>query len=182
MYKLVLSPAHCRQHEDYLRHRRKIDAAALRFKARNPASLPSWPSPLTKREKERIVQELSGQLEPVFRFCIAETDPTVGSIQLCVAGYYRKSLQEMLSHRRTKALVMPRMVSMYLSKKLTTHSLPEIGRRYNDRDHTTVLFAVRKIAQLVGDSSITQHPRTKPVAVDGTLCKDIELIRCALGQ
>lgn len=179
MYKLVLSPAHYRQHEDYLRHRRKIDAAALRFQVRSPMD---WPPPLTKREKERIVQELSRQLKPVFRFCIAETDPTVGTIQLCVAGYYRKSLQEMLSHRRTKDIVLPRMVSMYLSKKLTSHSLPEIGRRHNDRDHTIVLFAVRKIAQLVGDSSISQHSRTKPVAVDRVLCKDIALIRCALGQ
>jgi chromosomal replication initiator protein len=59
-----------------------------------------------------------------------------------------------LSSRRTANVVRPRQVAMYLAKPLTLRSLPEIGRRFGGRDHTTVLHAVRKIEGLVGDDAM----------------------------
>jgi chromosomal replication initiator protein len=59
-----------------------------------------------------------------------------------------------LSSRRTANVVRPRQVAMYLSKVMTPRSLPEIGRRFGGRDHTTVLHAVRKIEGLVGNDTM----------------------------
>jgi len=59
----------------------------------------------------------------------------------------------LLSSRRTANVVRPRQVAMYLAKILTLRSLPEIGRRFGGRDHTTVLHAVRKIESLAGNDN-----------------------------
>ncbi len=66
-------------------------------------------------------------------------------------GQYNVSRSDLLSSRRTANVVRPRQVAMYLAKTLTLRSLPEIGRRFGGRDHTTVLHAVRKIEGLVGN-------------------------------
>ena len=55
---------------------------------------------------------------------------------------------DMLSARRSRAVARPRQIAMYLSKQLTTRSLPEIGRKFGGRDHTTVIHAVRKVESL----------------------------------
>lgn len=73
--------------------------------------------------------------------------PTIGAIQRAVIAYYKIERADLLSVRRTKALVLARHVGMYLAKMLTLRTLPEIGRRFG-RDHTSILFAVQKIAQL----------------------------------
>ncbi len=66
---------------------------------------------------------------------------------------YNVSRADLLSSRRTANVVRPRQVAMYLAKVLTLRSLPEIGRRFGGRDHTTVLHAVRKIENLAGNDS-----------------------------
>ena len=58
------------------------------------------------------------------------------------------SLNDMLSQRRSRPLARPRQLAMYLAKKMTTRSLPEIGRRFANRDHTTVIHAVKTITRL----------------------------------
>ena len=64
----------------------------------------------------------------------------------------------MLSQRRSRPLARPRQIAMYLAKKLTTRSLPEIGRKFANRDHTTVIHAVKKINQLMQeDESIKRN-------------------------
>ena len=68
-----------------------------------------------------------------------------------VARQYNVSRADLLSSRRTANVVRPRQVAMYLAKTLTLRSLPEIGRRFGGRDHTTVLHAVRKIENLVSN-------------------------------
>ncbi len=73
---------------------------------------------------------------------------TVDEIQRAVAEYYNLRLSELLSARRSRNIARPRQVAMYLAKQLTERSLPEIGRRFGGRDHTTVIHAVRKIAEL----------------------------------
>jgi len=73
---------------------------------------------------------------------------TIEEIQRRVAEYYNVRLADMLSARRARAVARPRQVAMWLSKQLTTRSLPEIGRKFGGRDHTTVIHAVRKIDEL----------------------------------
>ena len=74
----------------------------------------------------------------------------IEDIQKLVANHYNVSRADILSSRRTATVVRPRQIAMYLSKALTLRSLPEIGRRFGGRDHTTVLHAVRKIEALSG--------------------------------
>ena len=73
---------------------------------------------------------------------------TVDKIQNIVSRYYNITLTDMLSQRRSRPLARPRQIAMYLSKKMTTRSLPEIGRRFANRDHTTVIHAVKTISKL----------------------------------
>ncbi|MFG1416769.1 chromosomal replication initiator protein DnaA [Xanthobacter sp. V0B-10] len=78
----------------------------------------------------------------------------VDDILRIVAKHYNVSRADLLSQRRTANVVKPRQVAMYLAKTLTLRSLPEIGRRFGGRDHTTVLHAVRKIDRLVGTDRV----------------------------
>ncbi len=73
----------------------------------------------------------------------------IEDIQRIVARHYNVSRQELVSNRRTRVIVKPRQIAMYLAKALTPRSFPEIGRRFGGRDHTTVLHAVRKIEELI---------------------------------
>ena len=81
----------------------------------------------------------------------------VESIQNIVATYFNLNIQEMLSARRSRSLARPRQIAMYLAKQYTTNSLPEIGRKFSNRDHTTVIHAVKKIDDLIKkDNEIKQ--------------------------
>ena len=73
---------------------------------------------------------------------------TVDKIQNVVSNYFNIPLSDMLSQRRSRPLARPRQLAMYLAKKMTTRSLPEIGRRFANRDHTTVIHAVKTITRL----------------------------------
>ena len=97
----------------------------------------------------RITVELAGEvLEDLF-----PADEGVLSIDLIqgeVCRYYSVSLQELTGDKRTRRIVGPRQVAMYLSRELTDASLPAIGRAYGGRDHTTVMYAVQKVARQMG--------------------------------
>ncbi len=73
---------------------------------------------------------------------------SIDEIQSRVSDHYRIRKAEMTSARRAREVARPRQVAMYLSKQLTPRSLPEIGRRFGGRDHTTVIHAVRQIEKL----------------------------------
>lgn len=73
---------------------------------------------------------------------------TIDNIQKQTANYYNIKLSDLLSKKRTRSLARPRQMAMYLSKELTDKSLPEIGEAFGGRDHTTVLYAHKKIKQL----------------------------------
>jgi chromosomal replication initiator protein len=88
---------------------------------------------------------------------------TIDEIQRKVAEHFNIKLGEMTSDRRARAVARPRQVAMYLAKQLTMRSLPQIGRKFGGRDHTTVMHAVRKIEELT---------RTDP-----SLAEDVELLR-----
>jgi chromosomal replication initiator protein len=82
----------------------------------------------------------------------------VESIQNLVASYFNLNIQEMLSPRRSRSLARPRQIAMYLAKQYTTNSLPDIGRKFSNRDHTTVIHAVKKIDELIKkDNEIKQN-------------------------
>jgi len=99
--------------------------------------------PVTLEMAEREVRDLIRPQEP--------KRVKIEDIQRVVARQYNVSRSDLLSSRRTANVVRPRQVAMYLAKTLTLRSLPEIGRRFGGRDHTTVLHAVRKIEGLVGN-------------------------------
>ena len=73
---------------------------------------------------------------------------SIENIQKTVAEYYKMRVSDLLSKRRNRSVARPRQVAMALSKELTSHSLPEIGEAFGGRDHTTVIHACRKIAEL----------------------------------
>ncbi len=79
---------------------------------------------------------------------IYENKVTIDSIQTIVCKYFKISKNEMLSSRRSRYLVRPRQTAIYLSKMLTSKSLPEIGRSFSNRDHTTVIHSVKTIEKL----------------------------------
>ena len=88
---------------------------------------------------------------------------TIEEIQKRVAEHYSIRLADMSSPRRARAVARPRQVAMYLSKQLTSRSLPEIGRKFGNRDHTTVMHAVSKIGELM--------------ALEASFAEDVELLR-----
>ncbi|MDA1100791.1 MAG: chromosomal replication initiator protein DnaA [Proteobacteria bacterium] len=88
---------------------------------------------------------------------------TIEEIQKKVAQHFNIRLADMHSARRARAVARPRQVAMYLAKQLTTRSLPEIGRKFGGRDHTTVMHAVKRIEELR--------------QTDATLAEDIDLLR-----
>jgi chromosomal replication initiator protein len=79
---------------------------------------------------------------------IYENKVTIDNIQIIVCKYFKISKNEMLSPRRSRYLVRPRQTAIYLAKMLTSKSLPEIGRSFSNRDHTTVIHSVKTIEKL----------------------------------
>ena len=92
----------------------------------------------TINDCKNILKDLFSQIKVI----------TVDKIQNVVSNYFNISLNDMLSQRRSRPLARPRQLAMYLAKKMTTRSLPEIGRRFANRDHTTVIHAVKTITRL----------------------------------
>jgi len=88
---------------------------------------------------------------------------TIDEIIRKVADHYNIRMTDMLSPRRVRTIARPRQVAMFLAKRLTSKSLPEIGRRFGGRDHTTVIHAVKKIEELR--------------AIDNQISEDVELLR-----
>ncbi len=88
---------------------------------------------------------------------------TIDEIQKRVAEHYHMRLGDMSSARRARAVARPRQVAMYLAKQLTSRSLPEIGKRFGNRDHTTVMHAVSRVTELIG--------------ADAGFAEDVELLR-----
>ena len=116
--------------------------------------------PVTLEMAEREVRDLIRPQEPK-RIKIED-------IQRVVARQYNVSRSDLLSSRRTANVVRPRQVAMYLAKTLTLRSLPEIGRRFGGRDHTTVLHAVRKIEALVAkDTALSEEVEIAEAAAAG---------------
>jgi chromosomal replication initiator protein len=117
-------------------------------------------APLTVEAAEIAIRDLIRAHEP--------KRVKIDDIQKLVANHYNVSRADILSSRRTAVVVKPRQVAMFLAKTLTMRSLPEIGRRFGGRDHTTVLHAVRKIEALCAN--------------DGTLRDELDLLKRMLQE
>jgi chromosomal replication initiator protein len=130
---------------------RDLDGALNRLVCRAEFS----DAPMTLEVAEMAISDLVGMREP--------RRIRIEDIQKVVAGHYNVSKHDLLSARRTRAIVRPRQIAMYLAKTMTPRSFPEIGKRFGGRDHTTVLHAVRKVEELAAD--------------DETLAQEIELLK-----
>jgi chromosomal replication initiator protein len=121
---------------------RDLDGAVTRLLAHNQLSN----RPVTVELADEVIRDL-----------VRPSDPRrirVEDILRIVAKHYGVSRSDLLSSRRTANVVRPRQIAMYLAKTLTLRSLPEIGRRFGGRDHTTVLHAVRKIDGCVANDKV----------------------------
>lgn len=130
---------------------RDLDGALNRLVCRAEFS----DAPMTMEIAEMAIADLVGTREP--------RRIRIEDIQKVVATHYNVSKQDLLSARRTRAIVRPRQIAMYLAKTMTPRSFPEIGKRFGGRDHTTVLHAVRKVEELA--------------AADEVLAQEIELLK-----
>jgi chromosomal replication initiator protein len=135
---------------------RDLDGALNRLLAHNKLT----GHPVTVEMAERAVRDLVRPQDP--------KRVKIEDIQRMVARQYNVSRADLLSSRRTANVVRPRQIAMYLAKALTLRSLPEIGRRFGGRDHTTVLHAVRKIETLASS--------------DSALAEEIELLKRLLQE
>ena len=164
-----------------------LAARATNGKAGHDGGTMNVPQPVLEFLAQRIVsnvRELEGALNRVIAYAsfvgrpvslemaqdvlrdllrASERRVTIDEIQRRVAEYFNVKMGDMLSARRARSVARPRQIAMYLSKQLTTRSLPEIGRKFGGRDHTTVIHAVRKIEQL----------REEDAALD----EDVDLLR-----
>ncbi|WP_291397145.1 chromosomal replication initiator protein DnaA [Devosia sp.] len=137
-------------------HGRDLDGAVNRLLAANQLTK----EPITVALAERTLADLVRQRDA--------RRVRIEDILRIVSRHYKVPRNDLLSSRRSRDVVRPRQIAMYLAKALTSRSLPEIGRRFGGRDHTTVLHSVRKVEQMIKD--------------DGELAQEIELLKRMLEE
>jgi chromosomal replication initiation ATPase DnaA len=143
-------------------HRQFARKIAARAVPDTPINLKPLPEDTEEAEAARIEEwverqeEIHKPIDPWFSIVqvtdgpeIKPATPKVAEIQQLTAQYYRISRADLISSRRTANIVMPRQVACFLSKMLTPSSFPDIGRRFGNRDHTTILHAFKKISNLI---------------------------------
>ena len=137
-------------------HGRDLDGAVNRLLAANQLTK----EPITVSLAERTLADLVRSRDA--------RRVRIEDILRIVSRHYKVPRNDLLSSRRSRDVVRPRQIAMYLAKALTSRSLPEIGRRFGGRDHTTVLHSVRKVEQMMKD--------------DGDLAQEIELLKRMLEE
>lgn len=137
-------------------HGRDLDGAVNRLVAANQLTGEAITVPLAEKTLADLIRTRESR-----RVRIEE-------ILKIVSRHFKVPRNDLLSSRRSRDVVRPRQIAMYLAKSLTSRSLPEIGRRFGGRDHTTVLHSVRKVEQLMKD--------------DGDLCQEVELLKRMLEE
>ncbi len=137
-------------------HGRDLDGAVNRLVAANQLTNEAITVPLAEKTLADLIRKRE---TPRVR---------IDDILKIVSRHFKIPRTDILSSRRSRDVVRPRQIAMYLAKSLTSRSLPEIGRQFGGRDHTTVLHSVRKVEQLMRD--------------DGDLCQEIELLKRMLSD
>lgn len=118
---------------------RELEGAIIRVRAAYRLTN----EPITVERAEFIVRDLMSSAEP--------RRIKIDDILKMITKHFGVNRSDLLSSRRNRSIVRPRQIGMYLAKNLTSRSLPEIGRRFGNRDHTTVLHAIRKVEELMAD-------------------------------
>jgi len=161
--------------------------AILRKKTeREPVAVPEDVLYFIAQEIKTNIRELEGALIRVIAYSLLEEKPmnldmaktilkdmvketekiiSIEMVQKTVAEFYSISLAELRSKRRTKNLVLPRQVAMYLSRKLTKMSLPEVGNAFGGKDHTTVMHSCRKIEKVLSVDNSLKSATEKLISV-----------------
>lgn len=141
------------QTEAHQRHKRFHQAIAERAAkiAKKPETQIVQEAPSSFNDWVARQERLNPLPKETWFSIVGESDPptpTVGAIQRAICQHFNVSKRDLLSARRTVDICRPRQIGYYLTKKLTGRSLPEIGRRFGGRDHTSALSGIRKIEQL----------------------------------
>ena len=138
-----MSPELMRQHSEHLQRRLRIASRAYETRPKTVVI------PIVEEQHEAesvaVLNEPQAEIKPFKPYLVPRAEPPIYDIITACADFYGVSPLDVLSHRRTADVIRPRHVAMFLAKEMTSNSLPTIGRRFNDRDHTTVLSAFRKI-------------------------------------
>jgi hypothetical protein len=132
-----------------LQHRLRIEQMAGTAASEEPVEIPDF----------KVPTPIDATLSDLFKEAEAKDQPIrieIKDIQRAVSRHYGVSRSQLVGKLRTRVIVQPRQVAMYLCKLLIPRSLSEIGRRFGDRDHTTVLHAVRKIEELLRTDSVLE--------------------------
>jgi chromosomal replication initiator protein len=135
---------------------RELEGSIIRLRAAHQLT----EQPVTMDMAEYIIRELTRGTEP--------KRVKIDDILRTISKHFGVNRGDLLSSRRNRSIVRPRQIGMYLAKLLTSRSLPEIGRRFGNRDHTTVLHAIRKIDSLIKE--------------DTSLREEIELLKRLLRE
>ena len=153
-----LTPTQIEARDRHLRFERSIaeQAAALQ-RAKLKTVNPSFEAMTSAMEAERTTLEAAPSVGPTAPVSpsgywfevLPPSQPTIDTICREICKYYSLSKSEFLSHRRSREVVRPRQVAMYLANQLTRMSYPKIGQRIGNRDHTTVMHAVKLIPRLM---------------------------------
>lgn len=147
----LVTPSQQEYHERWKAARARLRHAPI-VKAFEPEEIPIV-NIVEEIERSLIIRAPSG-------------DPRIALIQRAVCLHFGVTRNDMLSQRRSRIVARPRQVAMFLARHMTRHTLPEIGRRFGGRDHTTVIHAVNKVSALI--------------AADEVFARDIELVRAGI--
>ena len=139
----------CRTADELREHYKAVKARVGRWKLPEPPAPEPIPEPvainieITEIPQETMVQVHRNVSEPA-----VVRHPSIAETIDAVCQRFNISRNDLLSARRTRNVLLPRQIAMYLAKNLTLRSLPHIGRHFGGRDHTTVIHSVNKIAAL----------------------------------
>jgi chromosomal replication initiation ATPase DnaA len=140
----------------------RLFAEQRRERLKRLRAIPKPPAPfmrdviqLNPPEQHPIENQQIAAAAEIMRLAFADR-VAVASIKRVVAAHFEISVMDLTSRRRLAIYSWPRQIAFYIAKTITPHSLPEIGRQFGNRDHTTVLYAVRKVAGRMNDDEHTK--------------------------
>lgn len=147
-YEASLHDAHRKRQKQFFGKRSRV---AIHFSPTPPPEMPVNVVDLSLERLTRQAEEVTNLTMGEPSEDEAQTKPRlkIRDVIREVCSFYNILSRELLAHRRDSAIVLPRQIAMFLAKMMTLNSLPEIGRRFDGRDHTTVLHACDKIAWLM---------------------------------
>lgn len=144
------TPSQLAEHIAHASRQRRLGTATVALPQARLAPAPkaavTAPTPMP-----RFWFSIMEEIEPV-----AEREVTCADIKRAVAAHFNVSVRDLISQRRTADVILPRQIGIYLAREMTLLSCPQIGRQFGNRDHTTILHAINKIAALLNDNEMAE--------------------------